>query len=964
MKIKFLPFIISMAMLIQFLPVQSQSWTILETYSITGKASGLAWDGAYLYFGIYGANGDKVYRFDPSNGTHQLQFSNPTIGDSYGMTYDGQHLWIIDRGTTGPSYALQLDLNGNVVSQFTLPDQYMSGIAYDNGDFWVNTYHPNPGTVYKVSNTGTVLHQFVPPNDQPWDICLHGDDLWIVDYFAHKIHKVDQNGVVLETHDAQNQRPAGIVFDGTYIWYVDGPLGSNSTLYKVDPGGAGTPAINIPVTNHDFGSVTVGNTATWNLIVNSTGTASLEVTSINFPPNSPVTSPASFPVVIPAGDFTTIPVVFEPQTSGPLNASANVISNDPVNSSITITYTGFSVIDGPNIHVPVTSHNYGTIRTNATKRWTMEVQNTGNATLTINSIEIDDPNFYVEDNVSLPINLAPLGIVNFNVWFWPSEGIAYEATLSIVSNDVTQSPFLVDLEGVSVDGEFEIGDFLWDYEISDGFDNSPKAIHYIPDINGDGIDDIIICSEDNHVRVFNGNASGEGQILWEREIYSGNIYQQSALSLIEDINEDGYTDVIVGTTGGDRSIVALSGRIGEILWKHETANYGGGGWVYAVETKFDYNGDDFPDVLAVTGDNGNNTGPRRVYCLNGKTGVPIWESFLGAAGFSVIGVEDFTGDGIPDVIAGGDDPATSNGRVVGISGANGGIQWTFPVSGISVFAVEALDDINGDGIPDVIAGTFNGNYYLMNPVNGSVIHQGYLGNNLINKFIRLNDVNGDGYTDIMPGKSGNVAYVISGYDGSHIWSKTLSDQAWNVARIPDVSGDNINDVVVGTLYQNNSVYFLDGTDGTDLFSESYGEAVDAIGVLPDITGDGSWEMVAGGRDGKVVCYSGGLDTWVGISDDKLPVSDTQFVSCYPNPFTEETTLTINLPFNSKLYVNIYDLTGTIVWNSQETYYAQGTHELKWKATNNTGTRLKQGIYIYEIVLPGKSTQGKVIFMGE
>lgn len=953
-----------MIMMIQFYSVRSQNWTILETYTVAGKASGLAWDGTYLYFGIYGSNGDKVYRFDPINGTHQLQFSNPTIGDSYGMTYDGQHLWIIDRGSSGPSFALQLDLSGNIVSQFTLPDQYMSGIAYDNGDFWVNTYYPDPGLVYKVDNTGTILQQFVPPHDQPWDICLQGDDLWIVDYNASKISKVDQNGVILESHDAQNQRPAGIVFDGTYIWYVDGPLGSNSTLYKVDPGGAGTPVINIPVTNHDFGNVTVGNTATWNLIVNSTGTAPLEVTSINFPPNSPVTSPASFPVVIPAGDFTTIPVVFEPQTSGPLNASANVISNDPVNSSVTLTYSGFGVIDGPNIHLPVTSYDYGTIRTNATKRWTMEVQNTGNTTLTISSIEIDDPNFYVEDNVGLPINLAPLGVVNFNVWFWPSEGVAYEATLSIESNDVAQSPFLVELEGVAVDGEFDIGDHLWDYEISDGFDNSPKAIHYIPDINGDGIDDIIICSEDNHVRVFNGNASGLGQILWEREIYSGNIYQQSALTLIEDINEDGYKDVIVGTTGGDRSIVALSGRTGEILWKYQTNVYGGGGWVYAVDTPFDYNGDDFPDVLAVSGDDGQNTGPRRVHCLNGKTGSPIWESFLGAAGFAVIGVEDFTGDGIPDVIAGGDDPATSNGRVVGISGSNGGIQWTFPVSGISVFAVEVLDDISGDGIPDVIAGTFNGNYYLLNPVNGSVIHQNSLGNNLINKFIRIDDVNGDGYADIMPGKSGSVAMIISGYDGSQIWTKTLSDQSWNVARIPDVSGDNINDVVVGTLYQNNRVYFLDGTDGTDLFSEVYGEAVDAIGVLPDITGDGSWEMVAGGRDGKVICYSGGLDTWVGIPDDKISESDYRFVSCYPNPFTEETTLTINLPFASKMHINIYDISGTIIWSSPEKKYEQGTHKMKWKATNNAGSRLRLGIYIYEVVLPGRSTQGKVIFMGE
>ena len=39
------------------------TWSIVASYSIPGKASGLAFDGTYIYFGIYGLNGNNVYRF-------------------------------------------------------------------------------------------------------------------------------------------------------------------------------------------------------------------------------------------------------------------------------------------------------------------------------------------------------------------------------------------------------------------------------------------------------------------------------------------------------------------------------------------------------------------------------------------------------------------------------------------------------------------------------------------------------------------------------------------------------------------------------------------------------------------------------------------------------------------------------------------------------------------------------------
>ena len=54
--------------------------------------------------------------------------------------------------------------------------------------------------------------------------------------------------------------------------------------------------------------------------------------------------------------------------------------------------------------------------------------------------------------------------------------------------------------------DYPIGSIIWQYQITGGSDNSPKAIAAIPDINGDGIDDVVICSEENNIRCFSGGA--------------------------------------------------------------------------------------------------------------------------------------------------------------------------------------------------------------------------------------------------------------------------------------------------------------------------------------------------------------------------------------------------------------------------------------------------------------------------
>ena len=527
--------------------------------------------------------------------------------------------------------------------------------------------------------------------------------------------------------------------------------------------------------------------------------------------------------------------------------------------------------------------------------------------------------------------------------------------MQIINSDPGQNPFNIQLEGSGLDIPYPIGEPLWHYNINTDYDNSPKAIAPIADITGDGVSEVIIGSEDDYIRCFNGNSYGVADVIWEHEIYAGAVQGQNDLITIPDINGDGFEDVIVGTAWGDRSIIALSGKTGQQIWKHDTHEYGDGGWVYQVDSRFDYNNDGVKDILASTGNDGNGTGPIRIYCLDGTDGNPIWKCKTGGPNFSVIGTEDFTGDGIPDAVAGSSTPDESEGRVFGIDGSDGAIFWTFNTAGSSVWAVEQLEDINGDQVKDIIAGDFSGNIYYLDATDGSELGSMSIGLVLIIRFEMMDDVNGDGYPDVLVAHSGTNGIVLSGKEATTIWSQALPDKPWCVARSNDLNGDAISDALIGTLYNNNYCYFRDGVTGTNLKSINYGEAIDAIQSIPDIVGDGSWEMVVGGRDGKVYCYSGGLDAYVGVIENKnFPDKHLQ-AACYPNPFNHETTLSLQIPEKMDITITVTDILGKHVKTLANGLENAGNMNVKWDGTGDGGLQVLPGVYFIRV----SSGQGNI-----
>jgi len=935
----------------------NREWTIVETWQIPGKASGLAFDGQFLYFGIYGLNGDHFYKFDPSTGTATQIFIQPLVGDCFGMTYDGENLWVINQPSSSsqPSQATELDFSGNILSTITLPDHYMSGIAWDNGNFWVHTYYPNPGKIYKIDPTGAILSQINPPAQQGWDLCTQDEFLWVSDYDANNLYKINQTGAIIEQHACEDMKPSGVVFDGQYLWYVDGQLSSGSTLYKVDLGGAGTPAINIPVTSWNYGNVAVGDSSVWNMVISSIGTEDLIIENILIQNAVPIFHWEAFPQTVPPGGSTEISLIFRPTEPGPLSTIITVQSNDPVNPEIEVELVGEAVISGPSIHILTGTHSYGNVRTGAVTRWFLQVENIGDENLVISELNLDNPAFFIDENIELPLSIGPLQIADIGIWFHPSENVYYQDYLEIVCNDPLQPSSNVFLEGTGNTTTYPIGTLFWQYTIDAGWDNSPKAIAPIQDISGDNVEDVIICSEDNFVRCFNGNAHLTGDILWETEIYSGNVYQQRALFISPDLNNDGFQDVVVGTTGGDRSVRAYSGKTGELLWQFQTSLWGDGGWVYEVNTARDYTGDGFVDVLGCAGDDGNDTGPKRAFCLDGTDGSLVWNTPLGGPAFAVISIDDVTGDGIPDVLAGASNETETIGKVAGINGDNGVIIWQKNTDGSSVWGLLQLDDINEDGIRDVVAGDFYGNYYGYDGVNGDELFAGSMGSglNIINKLVALDDINSDGFTDFTIASSSDNCVAICGKYGTNIWLTPLADQASKLDRIQDISGDGINDIVVGTLYSNNYVYFIDGVTGEDLKSIAYGQAVDAMASIPDINGDHSQEMVAGGRDGKVVCYSGGLDAWTALPEQD-EIAPAFMVNLNPNPFSNQVTAGISTNSEKNCQIQILSAGGRLFHDFGSFTLSQHQTILHWNGTNQNGNQAAPGLY-FLVISNGKNS---------
>ncbi len=387
----------------------------------------------------------------------------------------------------------------------------------------------------------------------------------------------------------------------------------------------------------------------------------------------------------------------------------------------------------------------------------------------------------------------------------------------------------------------------------DSSDYSGRSVSGAGDINGDGIDDLIIGARGAEPNgIYN---AGETYVVFGSDeefdpslnlsdlngsngfVLNGiDSYDQSGFSVsgAGDINGDGISDLIIGAPSADRN---GKRNVGETYV------------VFGSDEGFDASF----NLSDLNGSNG--------FALNG---IDSYDS----SGFSVSGAGDINGDGIDDliigargaepngiynagetyVVFGSDEEFDPSLNLSDLNGSNG-----FVLNGIdsydqSGFSVSGAGDINGDGIHDLIIGAHcadpNGNHYAgetyvvfgsdegfdpsfnlsnLNGSNGFVINgidsYDYSGSSVSG----AGDINGDGIDDLIIGAwsaepngiyNAGETYVVFGSDEEFAANLDLSDldgsngivlngidrgdhSGSSVSGAGDINGDGIDDLIIG-----------------------------------------------------------------------------------------------------------------------------------------------------------------------
>ena len=929
--------------------------TVIHAITAPVNASGLCWDGNYLWCGAYGTQGDTLYKIDPVDGTVLKRLVWRVGGDTYGLAFDQGNLWVNDHVSSADDSVWRVDtVTGAHLQAIKAPKEYAAGLANDGTDLWIGIYYNPNGRVYKIRKAdGVVLDSIeIPTLPQPWGATWDGQYLWVCNDGnyggAHRIYKIDVAlKQIVDSLDSPGDRPWGLAWDGMYMWVIaHGTSPTGFVAYQIDLTGGGTPDIQVTPASYNYGNVPFDTSFSFLLNIANVGDDTLTVDTIFTTDPAFDTESLSFPFDIAEGMAMNLQVFFGPDTFDYYAASLMIVSNDPVNETTYVPLTGRGVFPDAHLVAQVTSHNFGTVRVDCVNDWQLQIVNAGYPNLVIDSATFNDARFFL-GSTPLPLSVACLDTVAVQVITRPDGLGAYSGLMSLHSNDPT-SPQVISLSATGDTVLPQAGTVLWSYD----FPDNVVCVAGIDDINGDGILDVACEAYDagapivEHLNTYWGNSSGHGVRQWGfGDANTTGSYGDDCLIRGNDYNGDGIDDIILGTAWGDRSVYAIDGVTGNIIWYYDSHTYDGeGGWVYSVRPMPDVNGDNVGEVLAGIG--GNSTaagGPRSMYCFSGATGQIVWQLRIGDAVGTVGWIPDVNNDNVPDAVCG----AWGNGydeKVYCVSGASSGMVytpiWSYDCGG-DIQSIVVIPDQNGDAKHEVIAGTWSDSVFCLSGPTGVRLWATFVAGNVV-KVTQIPDLIGPGRPGIGVAHWGSQFHVLNGSTGAVHWTYGTGSNVWTTDAIEDLDGDGKGDVLAGNQTPG-MVYCFSGADGDVIWSHNEGKLIFSVRAVDDISFDGHQDVLVGTQGlttvGRFFALCGGVPG-VGIVDLGEAEAGGRLMSVYPR--IGRAAFNIVLGRSLLEQISIYDATGRLV-----RHYGRiepETERIVWDGQDQNGRRVSQGIY--------------------
>lgn len=104
-----------------------------------------------------------------------------------------------------------------------------------------------------------------------------------------------------------------------------------------------------------------------------------------------------------------------------------------------------------------------------------------------------------------------------------------------------------------------------------------------------------------------------------------------------------------------------------------------------------------------------------------------------------------------------------------------------------------------------------------------------------------------------------------------------------------------------------------------------------------------------------------LDITTGIREEPIIPQSIELAQNYPNPFSYETEIPYKLSKESDVSIRIYNILGQEVKAYCIGLQAIGVHGVRWDGTNNSGNRVSQGIYFYQLQTSNEILVKKMVF---
>lgn len=897
---------------------------------------------------------------------------------NHGLAWDGTGFWIAEDFRTAGARLFKVNTSGQRIDSILLPSLIggasggVGDIAFEGNGLWFSIYSPDFTSypfayAYKIDLTSRLITDTIPlMGRQVQGITVKGDTILYVNDYFHTTPFVDLERVYayrkstgdtlfsFPTPDPDgNCNPRGLHYDGRYLWLIAERVGGTAStfkaLYKYDLTGVGNPQITTSVNQIEFGNTIIGTPNDRSLTITNTGNARLIISNFNISNPEFTITPNIVPDTLNPSQSKNYNVRFLPSSYGDMSSQLRIFSNDGVVPEKIINLYGRGIYNGPFISSSPAEINYSQRRRNSLSGGYLNLTNRGSQVLSVNSVTFNSQRFRLDTvGLTFPVVIDTQKTMQFRIWFNPNSVTTFSDTVKFNSNALNNPQLKIYLTGAGVDNPVVLGDIMWQGVIPDNpntTSDNPKVVSMkeISDVNSDGINDIIISTDNYWTICYNGNSSVTDDILWKFNTrrssnVSGSVVFEDGMHLMDDINGDGVKDVAVGTGGNNELVWALSGRTGALLWTYGDSSIISDGDVNGLNITKDFNGDGKKDVMIAASGEGEGNGRHSVICVNAVNGSVL---------FSAIQNAEFTHSTAPTTTGGAID-FSNNGGPYGINGFNntGSQIWTYPIAS-TAWNLKEIPDINSDGQSDLAAFIgFGGTITTLSGVSGSMIWNVNLGASVDGNIRLMQDIRGDGYPDIVSSGVQGVTRVDS-RTGTQIWNNFLDvNYVHGVDELNDITGDGINDIVCGT--QNSNLYVLNGDSGTVVFSYNFGSittnTVEQVSHLKSIDGNVSNEFIGASRTGRVICFSGGPLGTVGITNVSQNIPGKYSLGQnYPNPFNPVTKIKFDIPKQSKVKITVYDALGKEVQVLVNKDISAGSYE-----TEFSGYNYSSGAYFYKL----------------